>query len=289
VHGKKAGPVLLISSGMGQNEVNGIAIIERLLSLNLLKGLNGTLIAIPALNIYSLFMHSKYLPDQSDLEGAFPGSETGSFASRIAFLLSKQIFQVATHCIDIHSGANHIENLSQVRTHLESASARAMAQAFQPPVIYNVEPKEGMLHLLRRENPIPTIIYDTGEPDRLDEEGAREGVKGVIRVMRELKMLGSLQKEAQYAPRIVRSSLDIRSPGSGLFRFLKPLGAEVKKGNLVARISDPFGKKTREEILSPIDGILVSRSVAPLVHEGELIFTVAETEFVPIEKPIETS
>jgi len=92
IHGKKAGPVFVVCAAMHGDEINGIAAVQKLLNLNLLKSLKGTLIAIPVMNVYGLLAQSRNLPDQRDLENAFPGSETGSFADRLAHLLMKEVF-----------------------------------------------------------------------------------------------------------------------------------------------------------------------------------------------------
>jgi len=86
IHGKKAGPRMLICATMYGDEVNGIDIVDRLLNLSILKNLSGTLLCIPVMNVYGLINHSRYLPDGKDLAKSFPGSDVGSFAARSARL-----------------------------------------------------------------------------------------------------------------------------------------------------------------------------------------------------------
>jgi uncharacterized protein len=284
IHGKKNGPVLLVSAGMHGDGMNGIAMIEKLLNLNLLKSLSGTIIAIPVLNIYSLIMQSRDLPDHRDLEKAFPGSETGSFAARLANLLTTDIFNRATHCIDLHSGEPRTDKLSQIHTSLRFEGTEEMVKAFQAPVVIDTDEQRGLLRLMHQENPIPTIIFDTGEAMRINREGVREGVKGIVRVMRQLKMLpilpsrGKLGQEKVRISTVVSSTKWIRSPCSGLWHFYQSLGSKVKKGALIARVSDPLGTKKREEILSPFDGIVISISSLPIAHEGDPTVEIGEFE-----------
>ena len=51
VHGKEAGPTLLVTAAMHGNELNGAEIINRLLKSSQLKKLKGTLIAVPIMNV----------------------------------------------------------------------------------------------------------------------------------------------------------------------------------------------------------------------------------------------
>ncbi len=279
LHGKKQGPVLVICAAMHGDEMNGIAMIQKLLNLHLLKSLTGTLIAIPVLNINGLIMQSRSLPDQRDLEGSFPGSETGSFASRLAHLLTTEIFSLATHCIDLHAGEPQMEKQPQVHTLMQYEEAKNMARAFGAPVTIDTDSQRGLLWLAHKEeNPVPTIIYDTGEPMRLDVHGIREGVKGIVRVMRHLQMLPA-QKASAYAEEsiVVNSPPWIHSSSSGLCRFYKSLGDRIHKGALIARISDPFGTKNKEEIIAPCDGVILARTSRPIVNEGDTIVQIVET------------
>ena len=195
IHGKKAGPTLLVCGSIHGDAINGVVITQRLLKIRLLNSIRGTLIVIPSINIYGMITLSRNLPDRRDLEGGFPGSESGSFASRLANLLTEEIFNRITHCIDIRTGESHISKLSQIWTMTSNEESKQLAHAFQAPVILNTQSEKGLLWLLHREErKIPTIIYETGEALRLDEYGIKMGVKGVIRVMRHLNMLMASMK-----------------------------------------------------------------------------------------------
>ncbi|MCF7806462.1 MAG: succinylglutamate desuccinylase/aspartoacylase family protein, partial [Simkaniaceae bacterium] len=104
IHGKRKGPCLLVCAALHGDEINGVAIIQKLLEIDLLNKISGTLIAIPVMNIFGLITQSRHLLDRRDLAGSFPGSETGSFASRLAYLLTTEVLSKVTHCIDIHTG-----------------------------------------------------------------------------------------------------------------------------------------------------------------------------------------
>ena len=81
VHGAKPGPVLLLSAALYGDEVNGVEIILRLLNRISAKGLSGTVLAVPVVNVYGFITNSRYLPDRRDLNRSFPGSSSGSLAA----------------------------------------------------------------------------------------------------------------------------------------------------------------------------------------------------------------
>lgn len=261
---------------MHGDEVNGIAITQKLLKLNLLKSVKGTLIVIPTINIYGMMTLSRNLPDRRDIESSFPGSETGSFASRLAHLLTTEIFDQITHCIDLHTGEPHISKFSQIKTSLQSKDAEKLALDFQAPVIVHTDSEEGLLWLMKNRS-IPTIIFETGQALRLDQSGVKIGVQGIIRVMRNLEMLPlSPKKPAIRAPIKVDSRLWVRSSSSGLSEIFPKIGSFVTKDSVIATISDPFGSEKKEIVKAPFSGIIISVNNLPILNEGEPIVEIAE-------------
>ena len=104
IHGRKDGPVLLITAALHGDEINGVEICRRLLKLPRLSQLKGTLIVVPIVNTYGFVQQSRYLPDRRDLNRSFPGSEKGSLGSRMAYQFTEQVLRTCTHAIDLHTG-----------------------------------------------------------------------------------------------------------------------------------------------------------------------------------------
>ncbi|MGD8631098.1 MAG: succinylglutamate desuccinylase/aspartoacylase family protein, partial [Gammaproteobacteria bacterium] len=104
IHSKRDGPRLFVSAAIHGDEINGVEIIRRLLRLPMLKQLRGTLFAVPIVNVYGFINGSRYLPDRRDLNRAFPGSEKGSMAARLAELFLEEIVTRSDYGIDLHTG-----------------------------------------------------------------------------------------------------------------------------------------------------------------------------------------
>lgn len=279
VCGKKTGPRLFISAAIHGDEINGVEIIRRILKLPALKRLKGTIIAVPIVNIHGLINHSRYLPDRRDLNRSFPGTEKGSVAARLANLFMQEIVSQSTHGIDIHTAAIHRSNLPQIRANLDDRETEALAQAFEVPVIISSNLRDGSLREAAAEFGIPMLLYEAGEALRFDEVSIRAGVKGVVNVMRELKMIPPSRRKSkkQLETVVARSSSWMRAPDSGILRAMVPLGARVKKNTLLGVISDPFGEK-ETEIKASFSGIVIGRTELPLVNEGDALYHVARFE-----------
>lgn len=278
LHGRKKGPVLLICGGMHGDELNGVAITEKLLNLRLLRSIHGTLLVIPSINIYGMMTLSRNLPDRRDIEGSFPGSSHGSFASRLAHLLTEEVFSKITHCIDIHTGEPHHEKIPHVKANLMNQEVAHLASHFRAYVSMQAsDPNEGLLWLeANYEKQIPTLIYETGEALRLDSKGIKIGVRGIIRVMRFLEMVSTKDTIRPSTPAmIVDSTTLLHAPSSGLCELETRLGKYVKKSENIGKIYDPFGSQQKEKLISPVEGIITTVNNLPMIHEGEPIVEIS--------------
>ncbi len=279
LRGRQSGPTLLVNAAIHGDEINGVEIIRRLLAMPIMKRLRGTVLAVPVVNVFGFIAHTRYLPDRRDLNRCFPGFDKGSLGSRLANLFLDEIFAKASHCIDLHTGARHRANLPQIRTDMNISENQTMAKAFGVPVILDSNtPPDGTLRKVAMDRGTPLIVYEGGEALRFDELSIRAGVRGVMSVMRFLKMLpavkpGKLHRESV----IARSSRWMRAPQSGIMRAAKSLGTQVEQGEPLAWVSDPFGEQ-ESPVPSRISGIIIGKTNLPLVNEGEALFHVAEVQ-----------
>lgn len=277
IQGKRAGPCLLVTAAMHGNELNGTEIINRLLKVNALKRLQGTLIAIPVLNVYGLINRSRYLPSGLDLDSCFPGSETGTHAARMAHVFTSEIFNKADICIDLQTGFINYTNLPQIYVNFEDEQAKSLAQTFNAPVVSHATCQEGMLRTLAAQEKKPFLLYEAGEAMRFDEHAIKVGVKGLLNVMRNINMLPNrtITKESVLKSFFAEKNIWVRASTSGISHTKYKLGQHVKKGEVLCTISDPFGASDSVNIASPEEAIIVGKNNLPLVHEGEELFQLA--------------
>ncbi len=281
MHGRRPGPRLFVSAAVHGDEINGVEIIRRLLRLKALKGLRGTLIAVPVVNVFGFINQSRYLPDRRDLNRSFPGSEHGSLASRIAKLFIDEVGAVATHGIDLHTGSNHRTNLPQIRCCMDQPETERMAQAFGAPVIVNADLRDGSLRQAGSDRDLPMLLYEAGEALRFNDFAIRAGVRGIVRVMREIGMLRRSPKgRPAQGSLVARSSYWLRAPMSGVLHGCARLGAMVEKGQKLAMIGDPLEDR-QEAIRATSGGIVIGRLLLPLAHQGDALFHIARLKDEP--------
>ena len=278
IHGKYEGPRLLVCAAIHGDELNGVEIIRRLAGIRNIDRVHGTLILVPTVNIFGFVYKSRYLPDRRDLNRCFPGSDKGSLASRLANLFFREIVSQCTHAIDLHTAAIHRDNLPQVRAALDDPTVSEMAYAFSIPVIVN----SGLIDKSLRQEAgnlgIPVITYEAGEALRLDERAIVTGVRGIVSVMRNLKMLPSRRiRTVRAEPYVARSTSWTRASTDGVFRPLKALGDHVADGDALGVIANPFGAQ-ETIITATTDGVVICVNNLPLVNSGDALFHIARFE-----------
>ncbi len=277
IRGKEKGAVLFISAAVHGDELNGVEIIKRLNKRKIIRDIRGTLILIPVVNVFGFNNKSRYLPDRRDLNRSFPGSPKGSLASRIAHIFMREIVSHCTHGIDLHTGAIHRTNLPQIRAYLDDPATRKLAEGFGVPVIINSDLRDGSLREAARKKKVLTLLFEAGEALRFNENAIKIGVNGCLSVMESIGMLirsRSVPRKKKTDMFVSESSFWIRSPHSGSTRFYKHIGASVKEGDLLAVISDTFGKKIYR-VHSSVDGIIIGAILLPLVNQGDAMFHIA--------------
>ncbi len=278
IHGRVAGPVLLVCAAIHGDELNGVEIIRRARSIPALNRVRGTLVLVPIVNSFGFIHQSRYLPDRRDLNRSFPGNETGSVASRMAYTFFNEIVKHCTHVIDLHTAAVNRDNLPQIRAALDQPGVAEMAMGFSIPVIINSGLIDNSLRAEAGKLGIPVITYEGGEALRLYERSIVSGVRGIVSVMRKLDMLPARKKPSTKAtPFIAKSTSWFRAPMDGLFRPLIKLGARVAAGDTLGIISAPFSSE--ESILvAETDGIIICVCTMPLTNAGEALFHIAHFE-----------
>ena len=130
---KTDGPVILFSAGIHGDEINGVEIVRRILieKINIPK--IGTIICIPIINMFGFINKSRDFPDGRDLNRVFPGSKTGSLASRFASHILTEIMPCVDYAIDFHAGGASRFNAPLIRIVPQNEDLKHLADIFNAP------------------------------------------------------------------------------------------------------------------------------------------------------------
>ena len=278
---KLEGPVVLFSAGIHGDEINGIEIVRQLISKKINKPKRGTIICIPIINMYGFVNRSREFPDGRDLNRSFPGSKKGSLASRFAFHILNEVMPEVHYAIDFHAGGASRFNAPQIRLAENDPELKLLADTFNAPFTLYSKNIGGSFRNSSTKMNIKMLLFEGGKSLDINNEVANEGINGVKRVLAYLDMLDP--KHTIEIPEnktiYIEKSNWVRAKCSGMLHDYNTIGTFVKKGTILATITDPFGKFERK-IKAPNDGYVINSNQSPIVYEGDAIFHLS-TSLVP--------
>jgi predicted deacylase len=278
VHGRRGGPSLFVSAAIHGDEILGVEIIRRLLNTRGLDTLKGTLLCVPIVNAFGFLSQTRYLPDRRDLNRVFPGSPGGSLAGRLAHLFLSEVVARCELGIDLHTGAVNRSNLPQIRADFSNQNLRQIAVAFAAPVILQSELRDGSLRQAASALDVDVLVYEAGEALRLDEISVRAGVRGILKVMHELGMLGSkFAGTSKTRSVFATSSQWVRAPEGGIFRPFKTLGDSITRDDVIGVVTNPY-ESDEDKVRSAVDGVIIGRTNISVVNRADALFNVARVQ-----------
>lgn len=283
VHGKKPGPKLCITAAVHGDELNGIEVVRRLVYSLKAEELQGTVIAVPIVNIQGFHRNSRYLVDRRDLNRYFPGNENGSLASRIAGSFFEQVINHCTFLVDVHTGSFYRSNLPQLRADLQDSEVLKLAEGFGSIVVIHSSGAQGTLRHAAVNSGVPAVTLELGGPMILEEAAVDQGVKGIINLLDQLKM--SPNKSLWGSPKpLYYESRWVRVDKGGIFFSRIELGDTVKKNQVMGTITNPITNQ-RFILKAPFAGQVVGLAHNQVVYPGfGSVHLAIEADKVPLPK-----
>ncbi len=264
------GPVVLLMGGVHGDEINGVEIIRRVISTGICDQLlRGSVIAIPILNIYGFNNFSRDVPDGKDVNRSFPGSASGSLASRVARIFTKNILPLIDFGIDFHTGGRNNYNFPQIRFTQGNETSNQLANTFAAPFTISSKTIPKSLRKTAIDAGKPIIVYEGGENQRFDGFCIEKGLSGIRRVLTNHGMLSNapVAENSVY----IESRTWVRAKRPGMFRWWKQSGQKVLKGEPLGVINDPYGQE-EIRVTSPRNGFIIGHNNAPVVGPGDALF-----------------
>lgn len=270
------GPTVLLTASIHGDEINGTEIIRQLIVQKINKPKRGTIICIPIVNIFGFINKTREFPDGRDLNRVFPGSKTGSLASRFAYHMVTEILPHVDYVIDFHAGGASRFNAPQIRIVPENLELKQLSDVFNAPFTLFSKNISGSFRNSCDKLGIKMLLFEGGKSLDLNNEITTEGVEGTKRFLNHLAMLNP-KKETTMAENnsyCIERSNWIRAKYSGMFHGVAVVGSFVKKGDLLATVSDPYGKE-EHKIKAPHEGYLLNVNDAPFVYQGDAIYHIS--------------
>lgn len=264
------GPTLLVSAGVHGDEINGVEIVRRAVENGVFDQLKcGTVIAIPLVNIHGFNNFSRDLPDGKDVNRSFPGKKSGSLASRVAHVITSEIFPLIDYGIDFHTGGSSIYNYPQIRAYKEDEESLELAKVFNAPLLVETGLISKSMRKEAYNHGIPMIVFEGGESLRLDEFSINQGIRGIKRLMYHFGMSDTPIEAQEYTT--LQTHKWIRSSSAGIFIPKKVSGEHFKNGEILGLITDPY-TQFEKKIIAKQDGFIFGHDNQPVINQGRALF-----------------
>jgi predicted deacylase len=273
--GSKPGPVLALTAGIHGYEYPPILALQRLQ----VNKLAGTLIVVHVANIPSFLGRTVYFSplDGKNLNRVFPGRKDGTPSEQIAHAITTEVIDKCDYLLDLHCGDGnewlrpYVYQTVTGHPAFDSRIEELVAHCgFDHIVIDRARPKDPMASLYCSNTAItrgkPAMTVESGFLGTTDEKSTRAIVSGVENVMRYLKMIDGKPKKIK--PVYLDPAEVLNSPATGiLYPHVKP-DQMVKKGAVLAHITDFFGKKIAE-VKAPFAGVVLYVVATPPITKGQ--------------------
>jgi hypothetical protein len=285
VNGRSDGPTLLLSAAIHGPELTGTEVIRQICRevINP-EQLRGAIIALPIANPYGYRAVSWYNPEDGyNLNRSFPGSPDGWLTGRLAYAIMENAVKQSNAIIDFHTSCE--PQLVWITLKYDEGKqdlyrrSKELADAFGLGIVQQETKKmphrAGTLVEAAGDLDIPGIGVEFEVWRRIIPSSVKVGVRGALNVMRKLDMLDGKIEPQTGNPKIFKGVYkwtEIFSNEGGLVEFVKNPGDNVKEGELITRIRNPFGD-VLEEIMSPVSGIIFNYPIFnnQAVRTGELM------------------
>ncbi len=269
--GAEPGPVFGVTAAVHGNEVNGIAVIQRLFAALDPNELRGTVVGVPIVSIYAFLAATRTFFEGYDLNRIMPGRSDGNVGEVYARRILDRLIQHFDYFVDVHTASFGRVNSLYVRADLRHEVSRRMALLQSPEIVVHNEAKDGTLRDAAMEMNIPAITVEVGDPLRFQRRMIRDSLDGIRAIMEEFAILPPSNAPPDEDPPVVCSrSKWIYADAGGLLEVLHDTCDLVEKDQPIAYLRNPFGDLLAT-YRAPESGIVVGKSTNPVCRTGSRI------------------
>lgn len=279
--GHRDGPVFGMTAAMHGNELNGIPVMHQLFTRVDPAKLKGTMVGVAVVNLPGFFNHERYF-DGVDLNHQFPGDPHGNGPKVYAWRLVDRVVKHFDYLVDMHTASFGRINSLYIRADMRNEQAARMARLQRPQIILDDPPSDRTLRGLVDELGIPAITVEIGNPHRFQPEYIRRSLSGLRAVLSEFGLLPRRKASELPEPIVCSRSAWVYTDHGGLLEVFPHVVDRVRRGEVIARLSNIFGDVLRE-YRAPYDGVVIGKSVNPVAETGARIAHLGVIEHDPGE------
>lgn len=271
---EQPGPTVFVTAALHGDEINGTGVVRQLIHGGILQLKRGNVILVPVLNLLAFDRHSRYLPDRRDLNRCFPGTASGSLASRMARRIFDEIVSRSDYGIDLHTAAVRRTNYPNIRGDLSDPQVARIAKAFGNEILIDGRGPKGSFRREATSAGCPTIVMEGGEVWKVEPRIVELAIHGIVNVLRELDMLEGQPAITEHQM-VLTNTKWLRAERGGFLQFHVNPGDVVERGQAIATNTNLLGVE-KSVLFSPYAGVVLGMTTLPAVTPGEPICHVGQ-------------
>lgn len=281
IHGSKPGPVLALVAGNHGYEYTPILALQNLLSRIDPKTLSGTVIMVHVANMPSFLKRTIYYSpvDGKNLNRVYPGKADGTVSERIAYQITREVIEKADYVMDIHSGDGNESLRHYTYWDVKAGGSEVVERSRQMALSFGFD--HIVMDAERPTDPAnsiycsttattrgkPAITVESGALGMTDHESIARIERGVISILRHLKMMEGEPLKVE-SPIFIDRNVVLRSEATGIFYPLVERGHSVRKGTLLGYVTDFFGNRVFD-LRAPFDSTVLYIIGTPPINRDE--------------------
>ncbi len=267
VRGIEPGPVIGITAAVHGDELNGIPVIQQVVSALDPARMKGTVVGVPGVNIPALVRRQRRFIDGSDLNHIMPGRANGNVSEVYAYRIVDRIVRHFDYLFDLHTASVGRVNSFYIRADMANPKVKEMVEYQGAQIVVHNPPGDGTLRGAADDLGIHAITLEVGDPNTYQADMIRTTTLGILRYLVRLGVHAGNVEEPTHETVLCSRSYWLYADTGGLLTVFPSITDRVLEGDPIAELRNPFGDHIRT-YYAPEAGIIIGHSVSPLCQTG---------------------
>lgn len=237
------------------------------------------ILVIPSCNPFSMNVSRRFWTmDGTDINRMFPGYDRGETTQRIAAAVFSllQDYEYGIQLASFYMPGDFVPHVRMLRTCYEDTEG---ARLFGLPFVTVRRPRPFDTTLLNYNWQIwNTKAYSlyAGQTNYVENATSAQTIDAILRFLSKTGVTNHRVRNAGYESELLNEDelTNITAARAGIFYRLIGAGTEVCRGEILARILDPYDSSVLEEVRAPADGTVFFAHNKPLALQHAIIYRI---------------
>ena len=237
------------------------------------------ILVIPSVNPFSMNIEKRFWAlDNTDINRMFPGYDQGETTQRIASALFKALegYAYGVQMASFYIPGEFIPHVRMIETNYEDTYA---ANLFGLPYV-----------CIRKPTPFDTTLlnynwqlWETrafsiygGQTSHVENNTSNETISALLRFMNAIHLIDCKNSKPGYNSQLIHEEdlVTVKTEAAGILYRLKHAHDEIRKGDVLAHIINPYDGSILCKVTSPVDGVIFFAHNKPLAIQDAPLYKI---------------